>query len=146
MSYSISEVAEMMGVSVYTLRFYDKEGLLPNVKRVNGRRVFEDSDFGWLRVLDCMKNTGMPLKDIRQYLNLAAEGDATLQARYDMIMAHKRELEAHIASLQAHMKELDYKVWYYETALKAGTEAVHKGNTCTPGFEPDEIPDIKPEE
>lgn len=51
--YTISEVAEKMGVSVHTLRFYDKEGLLPDVDRVNGRRVFKDKDFGWLRVLNC---------------------------------------------------------------------------------------------
>ena len=66
MSYLISEVAEMMGLSPSTLRYYDKEGLLPNVKRVNGIRVFEDEDFEWLKLLNCLKNTGMPIKKIKE--------------------------------------------------------------------------------
>lgn len=63
MSYTISQVAQMMGVTPSTLRYYDKEGLLPNVKRVNGIRVFEDTDFPWLRILNCLKGTGMPIKN-----------------------------------------------------------------------------------
>lgn len=70
MSYSIKEVAEMMGVTTATLRYYDQEGLLPNIKRVNGIRVFEDKDFKWLRVLNCLKNTNMPIKKIQKYIIL----------------------------------------------------------------------------
>ena len=70
MTYSISEAAKQMGVSVHTLRYYDKEGLLPFVERVNGRRVFKDSDFSWLKIISCLKNTGMPLKEIRRYMEL----------------------------------------------------------------------------
>ena len=62
MSYSMKEIADKMGVTTSTLRYYDAEGLLPNMKRVNGRRIFEDSDFKWLRVLNCLKNTNMPIK------------------------------------------------------------------------------------
>ena len=68
MSYSISQVAKMMGVTPSTLRYYDQEGLLPHIKRVNGMRVFEDEDFRWLRVLNCLKNTKMPIKKIRKYI------------------------------------------------------------------------------
>ena len=84
MSYSIQEVADMMNVNASTLRYYDAEGLLPDIKRVNGKRVFEDKDFKWLRVLNCMKNIHMPVKKIREYVALAQQGDATLQKRYDM--------------------------------------------------------------
>lgn len=66
MSYTISQVAQMMGVAPSTLRYYDKEGLLPNVKRVNGIRVFEDADFPWLRILNCLKGTGMPIRKIKE--------------------------------------------------------------------------------
>lgn len=86
MTYTISEIAEKMGVSVHTLRFYDKEGLLPFVDRVNGRRVFKDEDFAWLRIISCLKNTGMPLKEIRQYMELCKLGDASLQERQEMIL------------------------------------------------------------
>ena len=64
MSYSISEIAKMLNVSAYTIRYYDKEGLFPLVKRVNGIRVFEDKDFPWLRMLNCLKNLNMPIYTI----------------------------------------------------------------------------------
>lgn len=78
MSYSIKQVADMMGVTTSTLRYYDQEGLLPDVERKNGIRVFEDKDFKWLRVLNCLKNTNMPIKKIKEYCDLAQKGDSTL--------------------------------------------------------------------
>lgn len=140
MSYTISEIAEKMGVSVHAIRYYDKEGLLPHVKRVNGRRVFEDSDFSWLRVLNCMRNTGMPIKEIRKYMNLCDQGDATLKERYEMIQNQKHKIETEIDFLKHNLKELEYKEWYYEKALQAGSESVHKNNPCHPTFDLDQIP------
>ncbi len=83
MSYSIKEIAEKMNVSTATLRYWDSKGLLPYVKRENGRRVFEDKDFKWLRVLNCMKNINKPIKKIKEYVELALQGDSTLKARYN---------------------------------------------------------------
>ena len=71
MTYSIKEVADMMNVEPSTLRYYDSMGLLPGVKRVKGRRVFEDKDFKWLRVLNCMKKINMPIDKIKAYVELA---------------------------------------------------------------------------
>ena len=68
MSYSISEIAKMLNVSAFTIRYYDKEGLFSLVKRINGIRVFEDKDFPWLRMLNCLKNLNMPIKKIKEYL------------------------------------------------------------------------------
>lgn len=140
MTYSISEIAEKMGISVHTLRFYDKQGLLPFVERKNGRRVFKDEDFTWLRVLNCMKNTGMPLKEIREYMELCKLGDVSLKERQEIILKQKAALEEQINFLQYNLKELNYKVWYYEKAIEAGTERVHEGHSCNPTLEPDEIP------
>ncbi len=124
MSYSIKEVAKMMNVAPSTLRYYDQEGLLPNIKRLNGIRVFEDADFKWLRVLNCLKNTNMPIKKIRQYVELAQEGDTTLEERYDLIKEQKQKILKQIEEFQYYLKEIEYKQWYYETAIKAGTEKV----------------------
>ena len=66
MSYSIKQIADMMNVTTATIRYWDNEGLLPYVNKVNGRRVFEDKDFKWLRVLNCMKNINMPIKKIKE--------------------------------------------------------------------------------
>ena len=141
MTYTISEIADRMGVSVHTLRFYDKEGILPFVDRVNGRRVFKDEDFAWLKVINCLKNTGMPLREIRTYIELCQQGDASLQERYDLILRQKENLEKQFRQLQNDMQELEYKVWYYETALEAGTEDINKGHPCNQTLEPDTIPE-----
>ena len=122
MSYTISQVAQVMGVTPSTLRYYDKKGLLPNVKRVNGIRVFEDTDFSWLRILNCLKGTGMPIRQIKKYVDLCAEGDATLEQRYAIIKEQRQHVLDQIERLNFYLKELDYKDWYYQEAIKAGTE------------------------
>ena len=122
MTYTISQIAQKMGVSVYTLRYYDREGLLPFVERVNGRRVFKDSDFSWLRMISCLKNTGMPLKEIRQYMELCQLGDASLLQRQEIILKQKKSIEDQIHFLQENLKVISYKARYYETALAAGSE------------------------
>ena len=126
MSYSIKEVADMMGVTTSTLRYYDQEGLLPNVKRVNGIRVFEDKDFKWLRVLNCMKNMNMPIKKIKEYVDLALKGDGTLKARYELILEQEKNIEKQLKELKYYKKQIDFKKAYYEKALEAGTEEVVK--------------------
>lgn len=122
MSYSIKEVAEIMNVSTATLRYYDDQGLLPDIKRVNGRRVFDDEDFKWLKLLSCMKEINMPIKKIREYVVLAQQGDKTLQARFDMVMEQKKIIENQMAELQECLKVFEFKEEYYKKAIAAGTE------------------------
>ena len=142
MSYSIKEIADKMGVTTATLRYWDAEGLLPNVNKVNGRRIFEDKDFKWLRVLNCMKNINMPIKKIKEYVELAQKGDSTLKARYEMILEQKQVIQNQINDLNNCLKEFEYKEWYYETAIKAGTEKVVENVTSiAPTLEVDKIPE-----
>lgn len=122
MSYSIKQVADMMGVTTSTLRYYDQEGLLPDVERKNGIRVFEDKDFKWLRVLNCLKNTNMPIKKIKEYCDLAQKGDSTLNERYNLILEQKENILSQIKQLEYYLKEVEYKEWYYKQAIKDGTE------------------------
>ncbi len=141
MSYSIKEIAKKMNVTTATLRYWDSEGLLPDIKRENGRRVFLDKDFKWLRVLNCMKNINMPIKKIREYIELAKKGDSTLQARYEIILEQKQFIKSQINDLNTCLKEFKYKEWYYQTAIKAGTEKVVENVTSiAPTLEVDEIP------
>ncbi len=124
--HTIGEAAEKMNLSAHTLRYYDKEGLLPFVERTeNGVRVFKDSDFEWLSIIECLKQTGMPLKDIKQYVDWCLEGDCTLRQRYDMFLERRAEVEKQIAQLHKALEKIDYKCRYYETALDAGTLKVH---------------------
>ena len=146
MTYSIKEVADMMKVEPSTLRYYDSMGLLPGVKRVNGRRVFEDKDFKWLRVLNCMKKINMPIDKIKAYVELAEKGDSTLQERFDMILEQKEIVLGRIDELKNCLKEFEYKEWYYTEAIKAGTEKVVENVTlCSPTLEVDTIPKNKKE-
>ena len=126
MSYSISEVAKMLNVSTYTIRYYDKEGLFPLVKRVNGIRVFEDKDFPWLRMLNCLKNLNMPIKKIKEYVDLALKGDETLKERYQLILEQEENIQNQIKELKYYKKQIDFKKAYYEKAIEAGTEEAVK--------------------
>lgn len=127
MEYSISEAAERFGITAHTLRFYDKEGLLPFVDRgAGGRRIFKDGDLGWLRIIECLKETGMPIRGIRNYLELCMKGDRTLQQRLDIMREHKKMMEEKLDEIRRYMKTINFKIKYYETALAAGTEAVHR--------------------
>ena len=141
MSYSISEIAKMLNVSAYTIRYYDKEGLFPLVKRVNGIRVFEDKDFPWLRMLNCLKNLNMPIKKIKEYVDLALKGDGTLKARYELILEQEKNIEKQLKELKYYKKQIDFKKAYYEKALEAGTEeAVKDWPNPHATLEVDELP------
>ena len=141
MSYSIKEVAEMMGVAPSTLRYYDKEGLLPGIRRVNGIRVFEDEDFKWLRVLNCLKNTNMPIRKIKKYVDLAALGDESLQERYELILEQRQKILDDISLLEGYLEQVEFKKWYYEEAIRAGSEdAVREYPSNEPSLEADKIP------
>lgn len=74
MTYTIKQVAEKMGVSVPTLRYYDKEGLVPFIeKKENGTRIFKEEDLKSLDIIFCMKDSGMPIKDIKRYMDMCLE-------------------------------------------------------------------------
>ena len=141
MSYSISEIAKMLNVSTYTIRYYDKEGLFPLVKRVNGIRVFEDKDFPWLRMLNCLKNLNMPIKKIKEYVDLALKGDETLKERYQLILEQEENIKKQIKDLNYYKKQIDFKKAYYEKAIEAGTEkAVEDWPNPEATLEVDELP------
>ena len=86
MAYTVGEMARRMGVPASTIRYYDKEGLLPFVGRSSGGiRMFQESDFEWLQVIGCMKKAGMSIRDIRQYIELALRGDDTIDTVHEYI-------------------------------------------------------------
>ncbi|WP_458126833.1 MerR family transcriptional regulator [Paenibacillus sp. Z3-2] len=127
MTYSIGEVAKKLDLTVYTLRYYDKEGLMPFVERTtSGTRLFKDSDIDFLKIIQCLKLTGMPIKDIKDFIEWCSEGDSTLKQRYDMFSERKASVEEQMEELRKTMEVIEHKCAYYETALKAGTEEIHK--------------------
>lgn len=136
MFYTIGERAKRMGVAPSTLRYYDKAGLLPFVARSSGGvRVFQDADFEWLRVIECLKKTGMSLKNIRHFIELSMQGDETIDERLRLIIRQKEAVQAQIDELKQTMQTLEFKQWYYETARQAGTTSVPRSMTL------DELPE-----
>lgn len=128
-TYSIGEVARLMGMTTHTLRFYDKEGLLPNVRKNSvGLRRFTEDDINWLLVLDCLKSTGLPLKEIRYYIELAQQGSSTLQERMNMFLRQKKRVEQQIEELNRNMEKINFKIQYYQEALKNGEENIYQKN------------------
>ncbi|WP_172257202.1 MerR family transcriptional regulator [Saccharibacillus deserti] len=128
-TYSIGQAAKVLNLTPYALRYYDKEGLMPFLERnASGTRFFKESDIASLKIVDCLKSTGMPIKEIKTFIDWCSEGDSTLQQRHNMFQERKAVVEAHMAALVETMKVIEHKCAYYEEALEAGTEAVHKDN------------------
>jgi DNA-binding transcriptional MerR regulator len=128
-TYTIGEVGKELNLSVYTLRYYDKEGLMPFVERTaSGTRLFKESDMAALKVIECLKSTGMPIKEIKHFIDWCSEGDSTLQDRYNMFLERKVTVEAKMKELQETMEIIEHKCTYYKTALEAGIEDVHRDN------------------
>lgn len=127
MYYTITQAAEKFGLTAHTLRYYDKEGLLPFVERTeSGTRRFRETDFQGLSIITCLKNTGMPIKQIKQFMDWCQQGDKTIEKRLKMFTEQKKNIENQIAVLNKYMEKIDFKIWYYKTAAKHGTEAVKK--------------------
>ena len=127
MVYTVGEMARLLEVPASTLRYYDKEGLLPFVERSSGGiRMFRESDFEWLQVIGCMKKAGMSIKDIRQYIEMALQGDDTIDLRLSMFRRQQEVLKQQMEELRHTMEMVDYKCWYYETAKQTGTVEVPK--------------------
>ena len=116
MVYTVGEMAKKLDVPASTLRYYDKEGLLPFVERSSGGiRMFRESDFEWLQVIGCMKKAGMSIRDIRQYIELALRGDDTIDTRLKMF-THQRDV------LLAQMEEMRHTL---ETFISGGFHGLH---------------------
>ncbi|HIY92405.1 MerR family transcriptional regulator [Companilactobacillus sp. HBUAS56275] len=123
MAYSIGQVAEKTGLSSYTLRYYDKEGLMPFVHRDgNGRREFTENDMDFVDLISCLKETGMSLKEIREFVNMSMEGNITLEQRLAMFKKQRDEVMRQIAQSEKYLEKLDHKVKYFEAACAAGSE------------------------
>ncbi len=126
MFYTVGEVAKQLNVAASTLRFYDKEGLLPFIERSgSGIRMFKDEDLSWLKTIECLKKTGMPIKDIKHFIDCCIEGDSKIEERLAIIQLQRDSVIKQMQEMQEMLDMLHYKCWYYETAKEAGTCTIH---------------------
>lgn len=133
--YTIGQVAEMFGLPISTLRYYDKQGLFPRMQRVSGIRRFSETEIEALRVIECLKKAGMEIKDIRQFMDWCVEGAATYPKRKALLEEQKAHVEAEIERMNRTLDMLKYKCWYYTQAIKDGNE------DAIPAMIPDSLPE-----
>ena len=112
----------MFGLPISTLRYYDKEGFFPNLERRGNIRYFSDSDLEAIRVIECLKKSGLEIKDIRQFFQWVAEGPSSYEKRKELFEARKVAVEEELKELEKTLSLLKFKCWYYETAMKDGNE------------------------
>ncbi len=121
MEYTIGEIAKKFNLTISQIRFYDKEGLLPEIKRVNGIRKFTDADIETIFLIECLKKADLQLKDIKQFIEWTKEGDSTIEKRLEFFLKQKEKTEAKIKALKKALCLVEYKCWYYETAKELGS-------------------------
>ncbi|CAJ1200198.1 MerR family transcriptional regulator [Companilactobacillus nantensis] len=115
-TYSIKEVADYFKLPISTIRYYDKKGLLPFVsKNEAGYRVFSESDFGFIKTICCLKNTGMPIKDIQTYIELCMQGTRTIDQRKEMLQQHKQNVVQKQQLLAESLQEINTKIERYDS-------------------------------
>lgn len=135
MEYTIGQVAKLTGLSISKIRYYDKEGLLNGINRKSGIRSFNDKDLNTIRVIECLKNSGMLIKEIRDFMKLCEEGDSSLNERYNFFLDQEKKVQDQIKSLNQTLKLIKFKQWYYLKAISDNTESIVKNMSI------DDMPD-----
>ena len=125
--YTIGQVSEMFGLPISTLRYYDKEGLFPSMQRQSGIRQFGETEIEALRVIECLKASGLEIKDIKKFMEWCVEGPSTFAQRKELFEKRKAAVEDEMTRLRKTLDMLKFKCWYYETAIKDGDENKLKG-------------------
>ena len=133
--YTIGQVSEMFSIPVSTLRYYDKEGFFPNLEKQSGIRRFSQAELDAIRMIEYLKRSGLEIKDIRQFFEWVEEGPSTYPNRKAMFEARKKAVEEEMKQLEKNLDMLKFKCWYYEQAIKDGSEDRLKA------LIPDHLPD-----
>ncbi|MHA6483544.1 MerR family transcriptional regulator [Paenibacillus sp. strain BS8-2] len=110
MTYTISQAAERSGLSIHTIRYYDKEGLLPFIDRRNGTRIFSEQDIDWIDLIRCLKQSKMSIKDLRSLIQHCTDNDAVLEKGMQILFDHKKRVEEQMEELRSSLDTINYKI------------------------------------
>ena len=120
--YPIGQVSEMYNLPISTLRYYDKEGFFPNLMRKGNIRYFSDVELEAIRIIECLKQSGLEIKEIKQFFQWVVEGPSSYEKRKELFETRKATVEDEIKAMEKTLALLKFKCWYYETAIKDGNE------------------------
>lgn len=138
MFYTAGEAAKILGITASAIRYYDKEGLLPYLEKTSGGiRMFREEDLVSLRLIRCLKKAGLPLKEIRRFMNLPDDGEETIRTRLSILLRQKEVLQQKQKELDEMMNVVNYKIWYYATSQAEGT--TRKVSSLSEGELPKEV-------
>lgn len=115
LTYTIKEITKKTGLTAPTLRFYEKEEVLPFVQRdVNGNRVYTDENISWIHFILALRSTGMPISELKRYVKLYKQGNVTIQERRKMMLDHKQKVEEDMRQTYKHLEQINYKLALYD--------------------------------
>lgn len=120
--YTIGQVSEMFNLPISTLRYYDKEGFFPALERKGNIRQFSHNELEAIRVIECLKASGLEIKDIKQFFAWVTEGSSSYPQRKALFETRKAAVEKEIRQLEKTLAMLKFKCWYYDTAIAHGNE------------------------
>ena len=120
--YTIGQVSEMYNLPISTLRYYDKKGFFPNLVRKGNIRYFSDVELEAIRIIECLKQSGLEIKEIKQFFQWVVEGPSSYEKRKELFETRKATVEDEIKAMEKTLALLKFKCWYYETAIKDGNE------------------------
>ena len=135
--YTIGQISEMFQIPVSTLRYYDKEGLFPGLERSGGIRKFMEKEMEALRVIECLKRSGLEIREIKTFMEWCSEGSSTYPQRKALFDRQEEAVKAEMRRLEKTLAMIRYKRWYYEEAMKDGTE--ERVRQMSPEEMPEEI-------
>ena len=137
--YTVKEIAEKMNLTTYAVRYYDNAGLIPYVERTNGNiRLFSDYNLAWLKIVHCLRSTGLPVTEVRRYIEMCREGDSTIPERAALIFAQEKKLRGQLDELHRQMEVLEYKKHYYEELLASKSkDRCNPANLQEPNVSPE---------
>jgi DNA-binding transcriptional MerR regulator len=125
---TIQEVTHKTGLSEYTLRYYERIGLIENVDRaVNGHRRYTDSDIGWIELLKCLRATGMPVAQMKQFADLTRAGEHNIDERLALLEAHRCAVLQQIDALKRDLAKVEHKIDYYTKVYEETEHAARTG-------------------
>lgn len=116
--YTISEMQSILNINASTLRYYEKEGILPEIERNDGgRRVYREEHVLLMKFLLCLKETGMSIEDLKAYMNLGYQVETMLEDRRDILIQHKKSVEEQIAQIQSNLERINQKIGFYDDLI-----------------------------
>jgi len=113
----IAEVSKKFDLSKDTLRYYERIGLLPGVNRNSGIRNYSEEDCNWVEFIKCMRSAGLPIEVLIEYIGLFQQGDATIEARKELLSEQRKQLIARIEDMNKTLERLNYKIERYEQSV-----------------------------